>query len=548
MKLTVDQALQQAIAAHKENGLQEAERLYRSVLKVEQNHPVANHNLGLIALLIDKHQEALQLFKTAVRANPKVENFWISYIDTLIKENQLEEAAKVLTQGRVGGVNSKKLNILSQKILSKKRSPSQSQLKNLLNHYQKGSYDEAERLAKFMAKEFPVHQFAWKVLGSIFVQTDRPSEALGACQKAIELSPQDSGAHNNLGTALQNLGRLEEAELSYKYAILLEPNFAGAHYNLGHTLLELSRLHEAEASLRKAIALRSDYAAAHSNLGNTLIELDRLEEAEASYRQAIAVKFDYAEAHYNLANILHKLGRLEEAGASFRTAISIEPNYDEAKHLLASLDGQTTASAPLVYVERLFDGYASKFEQSLVKKLGYEMPKIIADVILKNHSGIKLGSILDLGCGTGLAGLELREHCTYLEGIDLSNRMLEKAKSKNIYDKLSHADILNFLLSENLNFNYFISADVFLYVGDLSEVFKLIKSRNKSAGKLVFSTEHVDDNKNFFLEKSGRYSHSKAYINSLCKQFNYTLSHFEIRNLRKEKGVFLNGGLYILDF
>ena len=93
----------------------------------------------------------------------------------------------------------------------------------------------------------------------------------------------------------------------------------------------------------------------------------------------------------------------------------------------------------------------------------------------------------------------------------------------------------------------YTQTDVFVYIGDLFEVFRLIKSRNNKRGKLVFSTEHRDGDK-FFLEQSGRYSHSKKYIDSLCKTFGYKVRHFEIQNLRKEKNQYIKGGLYILDF
>jgi predicted TPR repeat methyltransferase len=99
----------------------------------------------------------------------------------------------------------------------------------------------------------------------------------------------------------------------------------------------------------------------------------------------------------------------------------------------------------------------------------------------------------------------------------------------------------------SLNFDYFISTDVFVYIGDLSDVFRLIKSSNKTGGKLAFSTEHYDGD-SFFLEQSGRYSHSKKYIESLCKTFGYELRHFETQALRKEKDEYLTGGLYLLDF
>ena len=98
-----------------------------------------------------------------------------------------------------------------------------------------------------------------------------------------------------------------------------------------------------------------------------------------------------------------------------------------------------------------------------------------------------------------------------------------------------------------MNFDYFVSADVFIYIGDLSDVFRLIKSRNKTGGKLVFSTEDCEGD-GFSLEQSGRYSHSKKYIQGLCETFGYELCHFETHALRKEKNNYIRGGLYLLDF
>ena len=125
--------------------------------------------------------------------------------------------------------------------------------------------------------------------------------------------------------------------------------------------------------------------------------------------------------------------------------------------------------------------------------------------------------------------------------------MLEIAESRNVYDKLDHVDIVEYLSNAELDFDCFIATDVFIYVGDLSEVFRLVKVRNKKPGKLIFSTEHTNE-KGFHLEKSGRYSHSKSYIEELCKEFRFSISHFSETNLRKEKGRFLIGGLYFLDF
>ena len=357
MELTIEQALQRGIAAHKEGKLEEAERLYRAILQSQPAHSDANHNLGVLAVSVNKAEAALPLFKTAVEANPKIEQFWLSYIDALIKEKQFENAKQVFEQAKTQGVAEEKLNFLEEHLAlivqepkstlseqkksptssekrkklaeQKKRkkkarkqnvkgiSPSQEQLTSLLEHYQNGRFDDAEKLSVSITQEFPTHPFGWKVLAAVFKKTGRVSESLVANQKSVQLAPQDAEAHSNLGNTLQKLVKLDEAEASLRRAIALKPDYAEAHSNLGVTLNELGRLDEAKASYGQAIAFKPDYAEAHSNLGNTLKELGRLEEAEASYTQAIALKPDYAEAHYNLGNMLLELGRLEEAEVSY---------------------------------------------------------------------------------------------------------------------------------------------------------------------------------------------------------------------------------------
>ena len=90
--------------------------------------------------------------------------------------------------------------------------PNQSELNNLLEHYQNGRYEDAEKLALILTDKFQTHPFGWKVLGAVLNQTGRISEGLIACQKSVTLAPENAEAHNNLGNTLHKLGRLEEAE------------------------------------------------------------------------------------------------------------------------------------------------------------------------------------------------------------------------------------------------------------------------------------------------------------------------------------------------
>ena len=114
MKLTIEQALQQGVAAHKEGKLEEAERLYRAILQSKPLHPDANHNLGVVAVSVNKADLALPLFKAALEANPKVEQFWLSYINALIKEKQFDNAKQVLEQGKKLGVVGEKVDALEE--------------------------------------------------------------------------------------------------------------------------------------------------------------------------------------------------------------------------------------------------------------------------------------------------------------------------------------------------------------------------------------------------------------------------------------------------
>ena len=234
MKLTIEEALQQGVAAHKEGKLQDAERLYRAILQSRPLHPDANHNLGVLAVSVNKADAALPLFKTALEANPNIEQFWVSYIDALVKANKLQDAKKEIKKAKKKGFDAKKLKaLLSQlKEVADTKAPSQELLNSLLQHYQNGRYGDAEQLAVSITQEFPKNQFGWKVLGAVLKQNGRARESLVPCQKAVALSPQDAEAHNNLGNPLKELGRLDEAEASYKQAIALKPDFIDAFWDL----------------------------------------------------------------------------------------------------------------------------------------------------------------------------------------------------------------------------------------------------------------------------------------------------------------------------
>ena len=152
------------------------------------------------------------------------------------------------------------------------------QLNDLLKYYQTKQYDNAEKLAVSITKEFPKHPFTWKVLAAALKQNGRIDESLVASQKSVQLDPQDAEAHYNLGIVMQELGRLDEAEAIYKKAITLKPDHK-TYNNLGIVMQELGRLDEAEASYKKAITLKPDFIQAINNRWLLLFNQKRFEEA-----------------------------------------------------------------------------------------------------------------------------------------------------------------------------------------------------------------------------------------------------------------------------
>ena len=142
MELTIQQALQEAIQAQNQENFQKAEEFYRAILGSQPEHPEANHNVGLIAIVTNNIDAALPLFKRALEANSKIEQFWISYIDILIKLKQFETAKGILVQARSAGISRDLLKKLSKqlKLEIKNPTPTHSKVTHLLYCFQNGNY------------------------------------------------------------------------------------------------------------------------------------------------------------------------------------------------------------------------------------------------------------------------------------------------------------------------------------------------------------------------------------------------------------------------
>ena len=243
MKLTIEQALQQGIAAHQKGDLVQAERLYRLILRSQSNHPHANHNLGLIAFKFNKFAIALPLFKLAIEAIPEMEQFWIPYIDALIREGQFQSAKQAIKRAQ----KSAKLSLATAHFMHAEIN------RNI------GRLDEAATgYTDSLALE-PTNVSAHRHLGSIFLQLDRLDEAEEFFRKEIALTPTNAEAHNSLGCTLEKGGRLEEAAECFRQAIRFRIGFVTAHRKLASTLRNMGEIDAAIESERYVKLLKPSH-------------------------------------------------------------------------------------------------------------------------------------------------------------------------------------------------------------------------------------------------------------------------------------------------
>jgi predicted TPR repeat methyltransferase len=392
---------------------------------------------------------------------------------------------------------------------------------------------------------------------------DDPAEALAAYDQALAIKPGHAQAWLGRGNSLDKLKRTDEALASYDAALTHDPGLASAWLGRGNVLCKLKRYAEGVAAFEKALALAIDLAEAWLGNGNALRELDRADEALAHYDRALALALEpgLALAWLGRGNVFYDLKRYDTALAGFDKALMLSPDLARAWHsrgdVLRTLRRSDEAIAayqqagkglgalpmpvapPERYIVELFDGFAAQFDQDLIGKLKYRIPEALADVMRRFAPAHPL-DILDLGCGTGLMGEQLRPLARTLTGADLSSNMLDKARQRAAYDHLVASDLVRYLQTRAHAFDLAVATDVFIYVGDLSPVFPAVRHALKDGGLFCFSVEAAEEG-DFVLRESLRYAHSADYLRRLAQQHRFTVELIGPQVVRQEFGADIAG-------
>ena len=287
-----DDLVQKGAAYHHQGNFDQAEEVYKKILKIEQNNFDALQLLGSLLAQVEKYLEALKFLNKALKVKPN---------DARIQFNK--------------GIVLKELKRFDEAL---------------------ESYDRAIQIEEGYAD-------AYNNRGIVLKELKRLNEALESYDRAIKIESSYSQAYYNRGIILQELKRFDEALSHYNKAIAINPNYIDAFNNRGVVLKELKRFDQALDNYNQVIALKPDYAKAYYNQGKTFQELNRFNEALVSYNKAIKIKPDYVEAFNNLGNSFQEIKKFDSALVNYDYAIALKPNYADAyfnKSLLLILLGE----------------------------------------------------------------------------------------------------------------------------------------------------------------------------------------------------------------
>lgn len=320
MKLTIDEALQKGIAAHKAGQFQEADRYYTAILGAWPKHPDANHNMGLLAISLGKIELALSFLKAALEANPSVDQYWLSYLDALINLGHQEVARDIFDKAKIHGAKGGKFDKIEEKLAiskfnavfskavelkengkfseaielitkkSDKLNEDPNQLALLAHcHILNGDTRQARRTnTKAMEIDPGLAAVGWNE-ARLLLKQRHVSKALQIAQNTNERFPNDVEGMVILGACLQAKGEFSRSLDILSEAIELSPNCAEAYLNRGLLYLNLKNKVQALSDLEKAHKTKPHITQIWKLIIGLYVEENRYQEAINSLVKMIEI-------------------------------------------------------------------------------------------------------------------------------------------------------------------------------------------------------------------------------------------------------------------
>jgi len=318
-----------------------------------------------------------------------------------------------------------------------------------------------------------------------------------------------------------------------------EPESVFALLALGRFLVTHSRDREAASLFRRAMRIDSADVDARFFLGELLhAYVENREEAVSLLHGVLTTDPDRVAAYRPLAWSLLKQDKRVEATAVLRDWVKVAPGDPTALHLLAAYSHEAVPKrATDDFVRKTFDDSADYFDALLRNTLHYCAPEVLM-AALQPSLPLADASVCDFGCGTGLCAPLLRPLAKRLVGVDLSGRMIEKARALSLYDALFVAEGTAFLRARLHAHDLIFAADTLEYFGALDELMQAAFAAMRDAGIFAFTVEKQPDDRGagFDLGDTGRYRHSAAYVLEALSEAGFVNFDLNEATVRMEAG------------
>ncbi len=371
----------------------------------------------------------------------------------------------------------------------------------------------------------PDHPDAVHYSGVLAHQEGRSEQAVTLIERSLELDPRRADWYSNLAIVLRDRLELDGAIVACQRAIALDPDHANAHNNLGVLLRAQGKLVEAEAAYRAAIRVSPQHSDAYTNLGILLNGQNRTHEAIACFCKVITFRPKHPEARRMLALAHCMLGEVDAAVRIFEEWLTEDPDNPIAVHMMAACSGRDVpARASDAFIERTFDSFAGSFDAKLTNLL-YRAPALVAGMLGDSDADVSKRpekiDVLDAGCGTGLCGPLVAPYARRLVGVDLSARMLDQARARNVYDELIRRELTAYLRDSPAAFDAIVSADTLVYFGPLKDVVMAAVEALRPGGRLIFTVEElIEGDGEYSIRPHGRYCHARQYLERVLTDAN----------------------------
>jgi len=348
-----------------------------------------------------------------------------------------------------------------------------------------------------------------------------------ACACLIEGDPLEEAR------ALMDCGCAAEAAAVLRERLAAGRGGALARITLVEALLQAGDGPGALAEAREASSLHPNIGVTLMWFGVALMAEGQLPAAIAELQRALRLDPESREARQFLARAWLNAGEADKALEALQ--------YADNDDLRAEAEAIKAAprSDPR-YVRHLFDQFSADYDRRMRENLSYAAPEMLRDLfglVLPGREGL---SILDLGCGTGLAGELFRPLARRMEGVDLSPAMIGKARERNIYDHLAVADIETLLALDGPAYDLILAADTLVYLGDLAPVFSGAAARLAPEGCFLFTVERAEGD-GYELGPKRRWRHGETYLRDLAQQAGFAVAGLVAAAPRREAGVPVDG-------